>query len=296
MKQTGKATATGVVAILLWGMLALLTSYCNRIPAFELTAITFAFAFVIGIVYFVRSGCDWSQLKQPVGVWITGVIGLFGYHALYFAAMKSAPAIEVSLIAYLWPILIVVFSSLLPNEKLRWFHLGGAALGFLGIALLLLAKGAFQVVTRYAVGYAFALLCAVIWSGYSVISRRQKSVPMVMTGAFCGVTALLSLICHFLFEETVIPSAYEWLPVLALGIGPVGIAFFAWNYGMKHGNIKLLGTLSYLAPLISGTMLVCFGKSDFSWRLLAAGVLIMAGAMLSAADKLRMMKRLRIIE
>ena len=277
-------------------MLALLTSYCDRIPAFELTAITFLFAFLIGVVYFVRSGCDWSQLKQPVGVWITGVVGLFGYHALYFAAMKSAPAIEVSLIAYLWPILIVVFSSLLPNEKLRWFHLCGAALGFLGITLLLLAKGAFQVFTRYAMGYVFALLCALIWSGYSVISRQQKSVPMLMTGAFCGVTALLSVVCHLLFEETVVPSASEWLFVLALGIGPVGIAFFAWNYGMKHGNIKLLGTLSYLAPLISGTLLVCFGKSEFSWRLLAAGVLIMAGAMLSAADKLRIQRRLRIVK
>ena len=171
MKNTPKATAIGLIAILFWGMLALLTSYCARIPAFELTAITFLIAFLIGVVYFIRTGSDWSQLKQPPVVWITGVLGLFGYHALYFAAMKSAPAIEVSLIAYLWPILIVLFSSFLPNEKLRWFHLCGAAMGFLGIALLLLVKGSFQVFARYAMGYIFALLCAVIWSSYSVVSR-----------------------------------------------------------------------------------------------------------------------------
>ena len=286
MNQTRNATLIGSIAILLWGMLALLTSYCARIPAFELTAITFLIAFLIGTVYFVHTGCNWQQLRQPLSVWITGIAGLFGYHALYFAAMRSAPAIEVSLIAYLWPILIVVFSAFLPQERLRWFHLLGAALGFVGVGILFVSKGAFHLDPAYTLGYVFAILCALIWSGYSVVSRKQKSVPMVLTGAFCGVTALLSLICHLAFEETIVPRASEWLPILALGIGPVGIAFFAWNYGMKHGNIKLLGTLSYLAPLISGALLVCFGRSAYSWRLLAAGVMIMIGAMISAYDTL----------
>jgi drug/metabolite transporter (DMT)-like permease len=285
MEKNKKATLIGLSAILLWGMLALLTSFCSRIPAFELTAITFFIAFLIGVVYFIKTGCNWSQLRQPIGVWVSGVIGLFGYHALYFAAMKSAPAIEVSLIAYLWPILIVVFSALLPQEKLRWYHVAGTVLSFLGIVLLLAAKGV-RIDATHSFGYVLALLCAVIWAGYSVFSRKYKSVPMVMTGAYCGVTALLSLICHLLFEQTVIPMPSEWLPALALGIGPVGVSFFAWNYGMKHGNLRLLGTLSYLAPLISGALLVCFGRSDYSWRLLAAGVLIMFGALISVTDKL----------
>lgn len=285
MAKTGKATIIGLFAILLWGMLALLTSFCNRIPAFELTAITFFIAFLIGVVYFIKTGCDWSQLRQPIGVWISGVIGLFGYHALYFAAMKSAPAIEVSLIAYLWPILIVVFSSFLPQEKLRWFHVLGTVVSFLGIALLLIANGA-RIDAKHSIGYLLSLLCAVIWAGYSVISRKQKVVPMVMTGAYCGITALLSGICHLLFEQTVAPLPSEWLAAIVLGVGPVGVSFFAWNYGMKHGNLRLLGTLSYLAPLISGVLLVCFGKSEYSWRLLAAGVMIMLGAMISVMDKL----------
>lgn len=286
MAKSKKATLIGLSAILLWGMLALLTSYCNRIPAFELTAITFFVAFLIGAVYFVRTGCDWSQLRQPIGVWVSGVVGLFGYHALYFAAMKSAPAIEVSLIAYLWPILIVLFSAFLPNEKLRWYHIVGTVVSFLGIVILLAANGALTIAAGHSIGYLLALLCAVIWAGYSVVSRKNRAVPMVMTGAYCGITALLSAICHLLFEQTVVPTTSEWLTALALGIGPVGASFFAWNYGMKHGNLKLLGTLSYLAPLISGALLVCFGRSDYSWRLLAAGILIMFGAMISVADKL----------
>lgn len=296
MIKLNKATAIGLTAIILWGMLALLTSYCSRIPPFELTAITFFIAFLIGIGYFIHTGCDWSQFRQPLRVWLTGVFGLFGYHAMYFWAMRNASAIEVSFIAYLWPILIVVFSSFLPNEKLRWFHIAGTLLGFLGIALLLLTNGAFRSFDANVVGYLLALFCAIIWSSYSVLSRRNKTVPIVMTGAISGVTALLSALCHALFEQTIVPKFAEWLPIALLGIGPVGIAFFAWDYGMKRGNIKLLGTLSYLAPLISGTLLVCFGRSDYSWRLLAAGVLIMAGAILSAADKFKRKQPLRIVE
>ncbi len=284
MHQTRNATAIGLVAIILWGMLALLTSFCKRLPAFQLNALTFGIAFLIGIISFVRSGCDWSQFRQPPRVWITGIAGLFGYHALYFAAMRSAPAIEVSLIAYLWPILIVVFSALLPNERLRWFHLVGAGLGFLGIALLFVSNGAIHLDATFAAGYLFAFLCAVIWSSYSVLSRKDKALPMVLTGAFCGASSLLSLVCHLTFEQTVAPLPSEWFAVAALGLGPVGIAFFAWNYGMKHGNIKLLGTLSYLAPLISGTLLVVFGVSKYSNRLLVAALLIMAGAVISALD------------
>jgi len=38
--------------------------------------------------------------------------------------------------------------------------------------------------------------------------------------------------------------------VVALGLGPVGLAFFTWDVGMKRGDIQMLGTLSYAAPLL----------------------------------------------
>jgi drug/metabolite transporter (DMT)-like permease len=281
-----RATLFGLIAIILWGMLALLTSLSGDIPPFQLTAMTFFIAFLLGVAVFLKSGRDLSILKQPPAVWANGIFGLFGYHAIYFMAMQNAPSIEVSLIAYLWPILIVLFSSLLPGERLRWFHVSGVILGFAGIAMLLI-RGGFAVRQEYMVGYMLALLCAVIWSVYSVVSRKLSSAPTVLIGAFCGITSLLSFICHLLFENTVTVTGARWIPVLLLGLGPVGLAFFAWDCGMKNGNIKLLGTLSYVAPLLSGMLLVLFGKAAFSWSLLAACGLIMAGSLMTAIDRLK---------
>jgi drug/metabolite transporter (DMT)-like permease len=286
-KQKGKrATVFGFTAILLWGMLALLTSMSGDIPPFQLTAMTFFIAFLVGAAAFLKSSRDFSIFRQPPAVWFNGIFGLFGYHAIYFMAMKSAPSIEASLIAYLWPILIVLFSSFLPGERLRWFHLLGVALGFAGVAVLLL-RGGFAVKQEYMLGYVLAFLCAIIWAVYSVVSRKFCSAPTMLIGAFCGITAIMSFVCHLLFEKTVMVSGVHWIPVVLLGLGPVGIAFFAWDRGMKRGNIKLLGTLSYAAPLLSSVLLMLFGRAAFSWGLFAGCGLIVAGSLMTAIDRLR---------
>ena len=277
-----KANITGFGAILLWGGLALLTACNSRIPTFQLTAMAFFIAFLAGAIAFIRTGCNFSVLRQPPRVWINGILGLFGYHALYFMAMRSAPAVEANLINYLWPVLIVLFSAFLPGEKLRPRHVLGVLLGFCGVAVLLSRGGALRLDARYLPGYLLAMACAVVWAVYSVLSRKFSNVPTLLIGAFCGATALLSLLCHLLLEETVWPYPAEWLTIMLMGLGPVGLAFYAWDAGVKHGDLRLLGTLSYIVPLLSSVLLVCFGKAQFSWNLLGACVLIVAGSLVSA--------------
>ena len=284
MDRQSKATLIGFAAILLWGMLALLTSFCASIPPLQLTAMTFFISFLAGMVALIRAGAGRAILKQPPAIWLNGVLGLFGYHALYFMALYNAPAVEASLINYLWPVLIVLFSSLMPGEKLRWYHALGVLLGFLGVLQLLLGKGAMDFSPRYIIGYLLAFACAVIWALYSVISRRHKAAPTLLIGPFCGITALLSLLCHLLFEQTVLPQPTEWLPVLLLGLGPVGLAFYTWDHGVKHGNIKLLGALSYIAPLLSSALLILFGRATFHISILIACLLIIGGSIVASRE------------
>jgi drug/metabolite transporter (DMT)-like permease len=67
-----------------------------------------------------------------------------------------------------------------------------------------------------------------------------------------------------------------------MGVGPTGLAFFFWDHATKHGNVPLLGSLSYLAPLLSTVLLIAAGLAPGSPRLLAATVLIIGGAALAA--------------
>jgi drug/metabolite transporter (DMT)-like permease len=223
----------------------------------------------------------------PPIVWLIGVAGLFGYHFFYFTALRNAPAVEASLIAYLWPLLIVVGSALLPGEKLEWHHVAGAALGLCGAFLIVSKGGGLSFDGAHVFGYAMAGLCALTWSAYSLASRRFPSVPTSVVTWFCAATALLSLLCHLALEQTVWPQgAGQWLAVLGLGLMPVGAAFYTWDYGVKHGNIQVLGAASYAAPLLSTLVLIAAGMAEPTARILAACLLITAGAVLAAKSML----------
>lgn len=287
MSGLHRATFIGSISIVLWGTLALLTRLTEgRIPAFQLMAMSFTLAFVLMSLRWWRQGhFGGRHLRQPLRVWLLGVGGYFGYHFFYFAAMNQAPAVEVSLLAYLWPLLIVLFAALLPGQQLKQQHLLGALCALAG-CWMLIGNGSSGFSAEYLPGYLMALACALIWSGYSVASKLFKAVPTDAVGWFCALTALLALACHLLWEVTVWPQTHlHWIGVLGLGLGPVGIAFFTWDYGIKHGNLQLLGVLAYAAPLISTLLLVMAGEADLSWTLALACLAIVAGSALAGISR-----------
>lgn len=280
------ATLTGLIAILLWGMLALLTVGSAPTPPFLLNTLCFAIAGAVGLVWVGATGGLRQLGAVPIPVYVIGSLGLFGYHALYFSALHLAPAAEASLIAYLWPLLIVLFSGFLPGERLRAGHVIGALVGFSGAALII-TRGTHGFQSQAIAGYALALACALTWSSYSVVSRSFGTVPTASVAVFCLVSAVLSLPLHLIFETTVWPEgAGGWISVIALGLGPVGLAFFVWDIGVKRGDIQLLGTAAYAAPLLSTLVLILAGVASPTRSLIGAAVLITAGAGLAARASL----------
>lgn len=279
------ATLSGFIAILLWSLLALLTAASGSMPPFQLTALAFTIATLVGFADIARKGTKIRTLKQSLPIWVLGVGGLFGFHFFYFTALRNAPPVEASLIAYLWPLLIVLMSTMLPGERLRWFHIIGAIMGLLGTALLVTRGTSISFESQYALGYAAAIMCALIWAGYSVLSRKFSNVPTDVVTGFCAATALLSAFCHILLETTLWPeTSIQWLAVIGLGLGPVGLAFYTWDIGMKHGNIQLLAVGSYAAPLLSTLIMIAFGYGVFTWQVALACLLITGGALLAAKE------------
>jgi drug/metabolite transporter (DMT)-like permease len=278
-----RATLIGFSAVAMWALLALLTDASGTMPPFQLSALTFTIGTGVGLAARLFMPAVAKSEKIPPVVWLIGIAGLFGYHFFYFTALRNAPAVEASLIAYLWPLLIVLGSALMPGEKLAWNHVAGALLGLCGTVLIVTKGGGLAFDARYAFGYAMAAVCAVLWASYSLLSRRFSAVPTSIVTWFCAATALLSLVCHLALEQTVWPTdAGQWLAVAGLGLMPVGAAFYAWDIGVKRGNIQVLGAASYAAPLLSTLVLIGAGFAEPSLRILAACVLITGGAVLAA--------------
>jgi len=282
-----RGTLIGFTAILMWSLLALMTAASGSVPPFQMNAMTFAIGSLPGLVLLSIKPDRIRLLKQPAKVWIIGIAGLFGYHFLYFTALRNAPAVEAGLIAYLWPLLIVVGSALLPGERLRWYHVAGALAGLCGTVAIVSRNGV-SFDQSYLLGYGAALLCAFTWSGYSLLTRSFDRVSTDVVTGFCLATSLLSLVCHLALETTVWPvSGGEWAAVVGLGLLPVGAAFYAWDYGVKNGDIQVIGAASYAAPLLSTLILLASGFAEPSWRILIACVLITGGAVLAAKEMIK---------
>ena len=281
------ATLIGLIAVLMWAVLALLSAASGAVPPFQLAAMTFLIGGLLGVASWPFRPRAIASLAQNWRVWALGIAGLFGYHFVYFSAIRAAPPVEVSLLAYLWPLFLVVFSALLPGERLRWYHIIGVVLGLSGALLVISGGDVHSLVREWRFGHLLGFACAIIWAGYSVLSRRFAGVPTDIVAGFCLATAALAIVCHLLFETTVWPSgATQWLAIIGLGLMPVGAAFYSWDYGVKHGDIMVLGALSYLSPLVSTVILVIAGFAPAHWSVAVACLLITGGAVIAAKDML----------
>lgn len=282
---TSTATLVGLAAIVMWSLLAALTVATGRVPPFQLLAMTFAIGACVGPLTWLWRPSAVRALRQPLLVWLVGIGGLFGYHALYFLALRLAPPAEAGLLNYLWPLLIVLLSSLLPGERLASHHIVGAVLGFAGTILLFAGNTGSAPNPAYIPGFIAAFVAAFVWAGYSVMSRKLAAVPTDAVAGFCLATAVLATVCHLVLELTVWPeTAMQWLAIIALGIGPVGIAFFVWDIGMKRGDIRVLGAASYATPVLSTAFLILAGYAKPTATLAIAAALIAGGGLIAAKD------------
>lgn len=281
-----QATAIGFSAVIMWGLLAFLSKLAAGVPPLQLLAMCFFIGGLFGLSSWAfRKGASQILLTLPWQIWALYVSGLFGCHLLYFIAVRNAPVVEVSLIAYLWPLFIVLFAALLPGAKLRAYHLVGAALGLAG-AYLVISKGqGFSLSKGLQLGHLIALPYAMLWAGFSVSLRRFGKIPTDSVVGFCLASALLAFATHFSIEVTLWPlSQMQWLAIIGLGLLPMGAAFYTWDFGMKHGDPIILGALAYAAPLLSTLVLLAAGMATYHWSILIACGLIILGAVIAAKD------------
>jgi drug/metabolite transporter (DMT)-like permease len=275
------ATALALLTIVQWGFLALLASRLDHIPPLLLTGVALCVGGLIASPHY-------RSWRLPWRTFAVGVYGLFGYHFLLFTAFRLAPVVEANLINYLWPLLTVIGTPIFfSGHRLHWFHILGSLAGLAG-AVLIVSGGRLELDQVALPGYLCAGGAAIVWSSYSLLTKRLPPFPTPAVGGFCLASGILALLFHILLEappDEVAGSDVFWL--LLIGIGPLGLAFFTWDAALKKGDPRVLGALAYLTPLLSTLALVTFGGLPFTRTTAIAMVLIVAGAMTGSLDLFR---------
>ena len=275
-----KADLLALAAIALWGLLAPLGVELAHIPPFLLTGLGLLVGSVIALPL-AR-----FQLRRWVVPWPTllvGIYGLFGFHFLLFMALRHAPAVEANLINYLWPLGMVVMAPLfLRGVSLHWRHVVAALIGFAGAAIAILGRaGAVEssgAQTGFQPGYVIALASALVWSSYSLLTRRLPTFPTAAVGGFAAASGLLSLLCHALLEPAIDLSVRDLLLVAVLGLGPLGGAFFLWDAAIKRGDARRIGLLAFATPILSTALLLLTTGQPLQWNVVVAAALVVGAA------------------
>jgi len=263
-----------LAAIALWGFLALLSS---RLPALPPLLMAGAALFVGGTIGLLKV----REWKVPLATFCVGVGGIFGYHFLLFTAFRHAPTVEANLINYLWPLLIVLLSPVvLPGYALGVRHIIGACSGLIGAGLIA-TGGSLHPDFANTAGYLAAGAAALTWALYSLLTKRLPPFRTGAVGAFCLCSGTLALTVYLLQAG---PAGFtaihgpDWIYLVLLGVGPMGAAFFFWDAALKRGDPRVIGSLSYLTPLLSTLALVVIAGKPLTLQSGLAMALIVAGA------------------
>ncbi|MGB5446320.1 MAG: EamA family transporter [Psychromonas sp.] len=247
-----KAYISAVLTILMWSSLATLSISINHLPSLLSVGLVLILASIPGLKY-------WRQWRLPWKVWLSAVFGMFGYHYLLFDAFTRAPSMSVNMIQYLWPLFIVLGTPLFSQARLNIGHVIGAVLGFGGVILTLSQESvAFNSTDWF--GYSEAFLAALLWAFYTLSNRRYIQMPLSAVAGFCLISGVLALSCYFLTANTeaVTVSASDSMVIILLGLGPMGLSFYSWDYAIRHGDPRLVGALAYLTPLLSVVFMALF--------------------------------------
>lgn len=274
-------------AIALWATLAALGVALAHVPPFLLTGAALMVGGLLAVPFVVRDPAQWRVAPRALAL---GVFTLFGFHFLLFIGLRLAPSVEVNLINYLWPLFIVVLAPLyVRGTALTAGHVLAALLGFTGAMVAIWGSreatgsgDAFD--SQVLLGYALALCSALIWANYSLQTKRLalagRGFPTAAVGLFGLISGALSLVCHAALEPAATLSLQDIGLLAAMGLGPLGAAFFMWDKALRLGDPRHIGLLSYFTPLASTALLIVVSGRSLTWSIALAAGLIVAAALL----------------
>lgn len=279
-----------VVTVLMWSTLATSVDFLHGTPTLFVNGVALTLGGLLGLPWL-------RHWKQPLKLLLLGSALMFAYHVIYFFALQLGDPIGVSLVHYLWPVLIVCLSreQWSGESKTRPMFVS-ILLGFGGAVAAcwsthqpvpqVAVPGLFNSpLFRELIGYLLALLSAFAWAGYSVLGKRYSSVSSLSVGAFSLPAGLTCLALFFATNKLPSLTTQDCMVLAYMGLGPMGLAFYLWDFGMKRGNTSVTTALSYATPVVSTMFLALHSAQRLSAALWLGVAMVTASVVLAGVNR-----------
>ena len=217
--------------------------------------------------------------KLPQGVWWWRILVLGGlnigiFQALLFVAAYRLPGGVAATAGAIQPLLVVLFSWQLLQEKPSKISVAAAIAGFIGVGLLVLGPGA----RLDSIGIVAAIAGAATMGLGTVLVKRWKSpVSLIVFTAWQLTVGGLMLLPIALLTEgpfTQVTRTHLW-GFIYLGLIGTGLAYALWFRGIRRLNATAASYLGLLSPVVATLIGYVFLQQTFtSIQLLGVAVVL----------------------
>ncbi|WP_140494708.1 aromatic amino acid DMT transporter YddG [Bifidobacterium sp. UTBIF-78] len=287
---SARATTIGLMAILLWSFMA----GTVRIVAEDFGAtLGSALIYTVGgiLLLIFRRPAPIRQFPKKYLI-VGGLLFIFYESSISLSlglASTAASSVEVSLVNYLWPTMMVLLAAGVSHRRHTVLKvLPGAVVATVGVALAVGGNSGLDwhlAATHIAANplpYALAFMGAFAWSIYAVFTPAMAH-GVDGTSLFFPCVAVALWIIHFASGQgmpATTPGPVAWLFVL-LAACAIGGGYACWGYGILHGSMERLAIASYATPVLSTAASAVLLGLALSLPFWCGALLVAAGSVLN---------------
>ncbi len=299
MPKMPSSKALAVIAItltmLIWGSAIVISkSVVEDVGPLVLATIRFAIAAAIFTPYGLRNFPLRQLPLKPL--FISSFFGITVYYALLNIGLLFSTAASAGLIQGAAPIITLVLSVMVLRENLNIPKLAGVILSVSGIFIIVLVSEGNQNGTQSIIGHLFIIGSTFAWAIYVITSKSLVSDYPQQVVTACHIFFGFLFLIPFAVVESIFfnynpVSAGNILAIVYLALTSSGIAYFFWNYSVKHLSATQAGTFINLCPLVTLVTAVIFLDEVIGPIILGGGALIIGGLYLTGLPGRLILKR-----
>ena len=274
-----------ILTVFIWGTMATVGKILvSNIPSLEALCIGSAFAFLFLLIVNIKNGTIKELGKYRVKDYAImaglGFIGLFLYSGLYYYGLTQLSSQEACIVNYLWPMMLVLFSTIILKEKLTVVKAVAMISSFIGVVILSVGSGS-SGNGNVMLGIGSCVVAAACYGLFSVLNKKANYDQNIAMMVMWLVVAVCSAVFGLAIEDWKPVVGVQWLGMLWMGVVVNAIAYLIWALALNADkNSARIANLAYLTPFLSLIISAVVLKEQIQGRALIAFVFIIGGILL----------------
>ncbi|ETI66752.1 DMT family transporter [Neobacillus vireti] len=223
-------------------------------------------AIVMLFILLLQRKLKWGVIRKYAAIYaLLGVIGIFGFNALFFFGMKLTSPLNGALIMATNPLVTTILSYFMLKTPITKRQTAGIIFALIGV-ILVLTHGSWEVIRTLSIskGDMLILLGNVCWALYGVLGRKYlKTSSSMETTTYTMIVGAACLVLLSLFSPSTQPLAdvtiSAWEAILFMALFTSVLGYLCWNRAMEMIGAAKTSIFFNLVPVVTMILSIITG-------------------------------------